>query len=117
MTSESRDALSPIEFHVLLAVTEGPQYGYAIRNAVEEESEGALLPRAGTLYRVLARLMTNGLVREEDPPVGGAPHPGLTRKYYGLTEAGRTALATQTLRLRKAAGLAEQRLGLTERLP
>lgn len=117
MPHDSREALSPLEFHVLLAVTQGPLYGYAIRNAVEEESQGALLPRPGTLYRVLARLMTNGLVQEEKAPESAAPHPGLTRKYYGLTKAGRSALAEETVRLRTTAGLAERRLGLTERLP
>lgn len=106
--------LSPIEYHVLLAMAEGPRYGYAVKEAVEVESQGALSPRAGSLYRVIARLMSHGLVTEADPEEAPEPHPGLARKYYGLTPGGREVLAREARRLRGAAALAEERLGLLE---
>ncbi len=104
--------VSSLEYHVLLAMVEGPLYGYAIKSAVETESAGALTPRAGSLYRVLARLITTGLVVEAEAPDPGSPHPGRTRKYYGLTEPGREILASEARRLRYVSELAEGRLGI-----
>jgi DNA-binding PadR family transcriptional regulator len=37
--------------------------------------------------------MSSGLVNETDPRGPVAPHPGLSRRYYTLTAAGRRALA------------------------
>lgn len=110
MSESNAERLSNLEYHVLLAMAEGPQYGYAIKSAVEEESGGALQPRAGSLYRVLARLISSGLVEETSAPEPDSPHPGRTRKYYGLTEPGRQGLAHEARRLRDAAELAEERL-------
>ena len=104
--------MNPLDYHVLLALAEGPLYGYAIRDAVEFESRGALTPRAGTLYRVLARLMGDGLVRETEPKEKAPPHPGRERRYYGLTPTGRTALAEEARRLKRTADLAQERLGV-----
>ncbi len=110
MTSRERPALSTLDYHVLLAMAEGPQYGYAIKTAVEGESLGTLRPRAASLYRVIARLIGQALV-EEVRSVDSSPHPGRARKYYGLTREGRVTLASEAQRLRSAAALAEERLG------
>jgi DNA-binding PadR family transcriptional regulator len=115
MSDVAEQALSTLDYHVLTAVAEGPRYGYDIRNAVEEESGGTLAPRAGSLYRVLARLMGAGLVDEVDAPADAEPHPGRARKYYGLTDRGRVVLAGEARRLREAAALAEARLRRAER--
>jgi DNA-binding PadR family transcriptional regulator len=104
--------MSNLEYHVLLALASGPLYGYAIRDAVAAESSGTITPRAGSLYRVLARLMSDGLVKEVDPVGELPPHPGLARRYYVLTPAARAALLTETRRLKRAAAMAEKRLGV-----
>jgi DNA-binding PadR family transcriptional regulator len=109
--------MSTLEYHVLLALASGPLHGYAVKDAVAAESAGALTPRAGSLYRVIARLMTWGLVTETAPAGATSPHPGLARKYYGLTGEGRRALAAEARRLRSAAALAEERLGIAEGRP
>ena len=95
---------------VLLALADGPLYGYAIKDSVAEESGGTLTPRAGTLYRVIARLRTRGFAAESEPDGDVSPNPGLARKYYKLTRNGRSALATEAARLKQAAALAEERL-------
>lgn len=104
--------LSSLEFHVLLALASGPLYGYAIKDTIATESGGALEPRAGSLYRVIARLIAAGLVRETDPATDPPPHPGLARKYYALTRAGRALLAGEAGRLKQRAAMAEVRLGI-----
>lgn len=106
--------MTNLEYHVLLALADGPRHGYGITDAVAAESAGSLTPRAGTLYRVIARLMTQEWVAEVAPPEADGPHPGLARKYYGLTALGRDALADEARRLRATADLAEERLGLAE---
>lgn len=117
MGDDRQEGLSRLEYHVLLAMAAGPRYGYAVKTAVEEESDGVLTPRAGTLYRVIARLMARALVEEVATPADTPPHPGRERKYYGLTGAGRRALAEETGRLRGAAALADERLGAVEGRP
>lgn len=109
--------LSPLEYHILLSLGSGPLHGYAISEAVAAESSGTLQPRAGSLYRVLARLLTAGLVREVSPGEATAPHPGLARRYYGLTAAGRRALAAEARRLQATAALVRKRLGLARGAP
>jgi DNA-binding PadR family transcriptional regulator len=104
-------AASLIEYHVLLALAEGPLHGYAVAERVAAESGGGLTPRAESLYRVIARLISSGLVTESD----GEPevlHPGLARRYYALTAPGRKALGEETVRLKAALATAEKRLGL-----
>jgi DNA-binding PadR family transcriptional regulator len=107
-------AISSLEYHVLLAMASGPRYGYAIKERVEEESGGTLAPPAGSLYRVLARLMSRGWVDEVDAEADVPPHPGLARRYYALTGDGRAALADEARRLREVAKLAESRLRRSE---
>ena len=103
--------MSLLEYHVLLALACGPRHGYAIAEGVAAESSGALRPRAGSLYRLIARLANQGLVKEEAEPQD-SPHPGLTRRYYVLTARGRRTLAEEARRLKEAAAIAEKRLGI-----
>ncbi len=88
--------------------------GYALKTAVEDESEKTLTPPAGSLYRVLARLMTWGLVSEVKPHSATPPHPGRARKYYWLTAEGSRALAAEVIRLKGAVAMAEERLRAVE---
>jgi PadR family transcriptional regulator len=104
--------MNTLDYHVLLALAQGPLYGYAIKDAVAADSGGALTPRAGSLYRVLARLITARLVVEVRPPGGAPAHPGLARRYYALTAAGSRTLAAEARRLKHTAATAEKRLGL-----
>ncbi len=110
MSSGSDAGLSPLEYHVLLALANGPLYGYAITDGVALDSGGTLTPRAGSLYRVIARLITSKLVTEADPVDAPPPHPGLSRRYYALTAAGRRALGAEARRLKATAALVEKRL-------
>ena len=103
--------MNTLEYHVLLALASGPQYGYAISEAIATDSGGAVEPRAGSLYRVIARLISARLVSEAEPNEPPPPHPGHARRYYALTAAGRRALSAEALRLRQSAALAERRIG------
>jgi DNA-binding PadR family transcriptional regulator len=117
MAPEHHREMSTLEFHLLLALADRPLYGYAIKDAIAVESAGTLNPRAGSLYRVLARLMVSGLVREADAAGAAQPHPGLERKYYALTRSGRGALAAEARRLKRSVAMAERRLGVAPGRP
>jgi DNA-binding PadR family transcriptional regulator len=107
--------LSAVDFHVLLVLARKTLHGYAILKAVEAESRGAVSPEVGSLYRVLARLMSDGLVEEADPPAS-APrvHRGRARRYYRLTRDGRALLKAEAKRLAHAVEIARARAILPE---
>ena len=100
------EPLSPLDFQVLLVLVEEPLYGYAIMKAVETQSGGRLHPEIGSLYRVLARLMDEGLLEEAPAPEDSGTHPGRPRKYYDLTAEGRTAVSEEARRLDEALSIA-----------
>lgn len=103
--------LSSLDFHVLLVLADGPLYGYAILKAVADESGGAFRPEIGSLYRVLARLLSDGLVDEVTSKAvrSESAHPGRSRRYYRLTSAGKAALKSEARRLDGVLRIAKKR--------
>ncbi|TDP93806.1 helix-turn-helix transcriptional regulator [Labedaea rhizosphaerae] len=74
---------------LLLATLDGAAlHGYAIIEALQQRSGGALDLPTGTVYPALRRLERGGLVASEWATVGGRQ-----RRTYRLTSAGRKALA------------------------
>jgi DNA-binding PadR family transcriptional regulator len=102
--------LTALEFHVLLVLAKKTLHGYAMLKGIEGESGGAVSPEVGTLYRVLARMMSSGLVEETSAPAS-APrvHRGRSRRYYRLTREGRTLLKAEARRLASAVEIARIR--------
>jgi DNA-binding PadR family transcriptional regulator len=90
--------LKPIELHVLLALSERPQHGYALAARVRELSEQRLRLLPGNLYVVLHRLAERGLLRETDGSEAGAGADSRKRTYE-LTAGGRSALRDELSRL------------------
>ncbi|UXI66884.1 PadR family transcriptional regulator [Tahibacter amnicola] len=76
---------------VLLAVLAGasePMYGYQIAKRLEQTADGVLMGKQSALYPVLRNLCASGLLASEvEPSVAGPP-----RRYYRITELGRTVL-------------------------
>jgi DNA-binding PadR family transcriptional regulator len=97
--------MSDLEFHVLLALADGPSHGYAIGKAVDEQSGGRLDPTTGALYQVLRRLADEGLIASTDGPRDTDPR----RKYFVLTAPGRKAAAAEAARLDGLVRMARKR--------
>ena len=76
---------------VLAILGEAESYGYAILRRVRELSGGDLEGTDGRLYPLLHRLDRLGYVTTE----WRTSPEGRRRKYYAITEDGRTALADQ----------------------
>ncbi len=74
---------------VLTLLSRRPMYGYEIVATVREETDGVFEWKAGSLYPSLHKLEKGGMILGQWE---GAPD-SRQRKYYRLTEAGRTALA------------------------
>src|SRR5690554_7022403 len=72
-----------LELCVLRLLADGPTYGYAIATRLADSGLGEL--KGGTLYPLLGRLETAGLV--ETHWQAGEQGPG--RKYFSLTAHGR----------------------------
>ncbi|MGH8398927.1 MAG: PadR family transcriptional regulator [Gammaproteobacteria bacterium] len=71
-----------------LAEAREPQYGYQIAKQLERDEAESSVMKQGTLYPVLRSLSTAGLLDSYvEPSVSGPP-----RRYYTITDAGRTVL-------------------------
>lgn len=76
---------------ILSILQSGENYGYQIIQKVKAVSGGRLEWSDGMLYPVLHRLEKEGLVHAE----WRISEEGRRRKYYSLTEQGRTDLASE----------------------
>lgn len=104
--------LAPIDFHLLVVLAEGDSYGYAIKKELALASGGTLDPEIGSLYRMIARLTRDGLVREAGeriPAVGAEKSPGHPRRYYAITELGREVMVAEAERMRALLDGAERK--------
>ena len=116
MADARTNPLNPRDWHVLMALSEEPLHGYAVMKAVERDSGGKVTAEIGSLYRILNRLMSDGLV-DETPAPDDAPEEtrGRPRRYYRLTGVGRDVLRQEAVRLQEALDLARDRMLLSER--
>ncbi|HJU75985.1 MAG TPA: helix-turn-helix transcriptional regulator [Gemmatimonadaceae bacterium] len=101
--------MTPATYHILLALAGKDRHGYLIRKAVEQQTGGALRLGPGTLYAAIRRLEDQGLI-EESPWRPEADLDDQRRRYYRLTNTGRAALRTETVRMRDTVTFALKQL-------
>ena len=90
--------LPHLDFHVLLALLEGPRHAYGLSNAVESSPGPGVRLEIGSLYRILSRLTTEGLIAHFSPPASAAGHEA-RRRYYRITPFGRQVVRAEASRL------------------
>lgn len=73
-----------------LAAADG--YGYGISRALAEKSGGMVRLKEATLYTAFRRMEENGYIRS----YWGDEDTGARRRYYSLTDPGRSKLAEDT---------------------
>ena len=93
--------LRAADFHILLALLDGPCHGYGVMKQVEQESGGEVRLEIGSLYRLLGRMLDEGLISEGDSDG--------RRRYYQITRLGRRTLRTEAARLAGLVDLARTR--------
>jgi len=74
---------------VLQLLIKEEKYGYQLIRELKTKSDGIFAMKEGTLYPILYRLEDDGLVLSRwNAPLGKE----VSRKYYAITEEGRTTL-------------------------
>ena len=93
--------LTPVAFHILLALAAGERHGYAIMRATDLD--------AGTVYRAIKRLRATGLVAASDERTTPESDDE-RRRYYCLTPRGRPVAQAETRQLARLVAYARAAL-------
>lgn len=100
--------LTPLSYHILLALGDGEMHGYGVMKEIEQHTNGAMKPATGALYLAAKRLLDSGLIEESEE----RPDPELDdrrRRYYRLTDFGRDVAAAETARLASLVSIAREK--------
>ena len=71
---------------ILTQLMRGDNYGYEINKTIQQRTGGQYGFKEATLYTAFKRLESAGLITS----YWGAEGPGARRRYYAITEEGRT---------------------------
>jgi DNA-binding PadR family transcriptional regulator len=96
---ESFLPLRPLDLELLLALAAGERHGYGLVQEIAQRTDGLIRLEPGNLYRVIRRLLANGLVAQSTR----RPAPDLAderRRYYRITALGERVVAAEVRRLR-----------------
>jgi DNA-binding PadR family transcriptional regulator len=105
---ESYLPLRPVDLQLLLALADGELHGYGLVQAMAERTDGLIRLEPGNLYRVIRRLLADGLVAES-PRRAAADLADQRRRYYRITALGERVAAAEVRRLRALVGSAAVR--------
>lgn len=95
-------------FHVLLALAGEDMHGYAILKEVELRTAGKVRLSTGTLYGIIKRLLSDGLIAELRARPAESEDDE-RRKYYRLTPLGRHVAAAEAERMDEVLAVARAR--------
>jgi transcriptional regulator len=109
MASEPTDKVELIQGALDLIVlqaltTMGPQHAYGLAARLEQVADHPLMLNQGTLYPALVRLEQKGWIKGE----WGRTENNREAKFYSITRAGTKAIARQSERWYKLAGLVDK---------
>jgi DNA-binding PadR family transcriptional regulator len=90
--------LKPVDLQLLLALADEEMHGYGLVQAIADRTDGLVTLEPGNLYRVIKRLLADGLVAESDRRVV-AESGDERRRYYRLTALGGRVLSAEIRRL------------------
>ena len=94
--------LTPAMFYVLVALADGATHGYAILKEVEALTSGDVRLSTGTLYGIIKRLLSDGLIRE-------SREEDVRRRSYTLTAFGRDVARAEAARLEQTLAIAKKK--------
>lgn len=99
---EENAPLTPPIFYILLSLATKERHGYDIMKQVESDSQNKVKLGAGTLYGAIKRMLEEQLIIE-------VVTNHARRKYYKLTEKGRSIFNNELQRYNQAVELAKQK--------
>lgn len=86
-------------FYILLSLAAGARHGLAIKRDVLELTGGEVRLWPAALYGSLEELRERGWIEELSDPSARPEGESERKRYYRMTEAGRTVLSAETDRL------------------
>ena len=98
--------LTPAVLHILLALADEERHGYGIMREVQERTGGETRMGPGTLYGSIKRMLADGLIEESDE----RPDPAMDdqrRRYYRITDFGRSVAGAEAERLQSLVSAAQ----------
>ncbi len=102
MDNRMNNNLTPLTettFFILISLSKKPKHGYSIIKTVEDISEGRIRLATGTLYSAIKRMLDYGLIERVNSSET-ENEGGRERKYYQLTELGKSLLQAELARLK-----------------
>ena len=97
-------------YYILLSLASGDRHGLAIAREVHTISDGRVRLWPASLYGSLEDLCDKGLIEALDDERRRPPDESERKRYFRLTRAGRSAIATETERLAGLVRLARARV-------
>lgn len=91
--------LKPQWFHILLALSSRRMHGYGIQRAVLDQTDGQMRLWPAMLYRSLATLESERLIRSVAQPTDEKDDE--RRQYYDITDKGRRLLREEGRRFER----------------
>lgn len=90
--------LKPVELEILLALVDEERHGYGLVQKIAERTDELMRLEPGNLYRVIKRLLADGLVQESSRRAVSDGEE--RRRYYRLTAHGARVLDAELQRIR-----------------
>lgn len=90
--------LKPVELELLLALVDEERHGYALAQQIAERTDGLMRLEPGNLYRIIKRLLADGLV-EESGRRAQSDSPDERRRYYRITALGTRVIQAELQRM------------------
>lgn len=100
--------LKPLDLEILLVLADEELHGYRIMKRVERQSDGRVSLEVGSLYRVIGRLLDDGLIAEAADATA-SDDDGRGRRFYRVTGLGRRVVRAEVERLQQVVETARRR--------
>ena len=91
--------LSPPVFYILLALADRERHGYAIMQEVERRTGDKVRLLPGSLYSTIKRMLKSGLIEECAGIEVDPDNEDERRRYYRITDVGRSAAEQEVDRM------------------
>jgi DNA-binding PadR family transcriptional regulator len=91
--------LKPVDFLILVLLTEGEGHGYGLVQEIANRTDGKVKLVPGNFYAILKRLIGEGLLEEATRKSVGSGEDK-RRRYYSITGLGTQVAAAEASRMR-----------------
>src|SRR6266480_4188987 len=81
-----------LRYYILHKIAQKPIHGYEIIQDIDSKTEGAWRPGAGSLYPILKKLVTEGLIKADPEPSNEGTRQGNVRKLPAALRQSTTPL-------------------------